>query len=638
MGGAACSALIMIMSATPLALLALAIAGAYVLRPCMQTLVHFQKRQQWLLFNIRTWFSYILPSAGISATPSGLTPSPAVFSIAETTSTNSVNTIIGQLECKDGEINSVEFSIADDVPFHLEHIGMSNSASLVRTTELDYDSGPSVYQFPVTCSDSSGSVTDNITVTILPENDNYPTFDIRGTPIIILETTATGTVLASQDSGGAHIVASDGDRGEDGVLRFSFLSPTIETVHFDINETDGTISLKKPFDRDTDATSSISLNVVACDGSRETDTCPVVNVPIFIVPANEFDPQFSLPSYNTSEVFYYEGEYSELVIATVQCSDSDVDVGTFEGIQLMNTSLPLVLVAVEEGQVNVVLNGSLDLEMIRETEVKVHLLCTDSGEPARQDTATITLHIQGIDDNLPEFSDDTYNVFVDESHPVDTEVLAVQCRDADYGLGGLEGLEMMNACRDVATTFHIDADSGIITLTHSLDYDTDTQSYEFKVLCRDTAGNEAVAGVTITVLGVDDEPVTFTRSQYNFTVSRLGTAPGVVVGQVQTQDRDLGIQPNTTYSIEDNPHFDINSDGQVLLKEFLFRLEGGHFRLNVTASDGVNGDATALVAVTVEGPLSLLEIVIILVGVLVLTLIVVVSICCYFVIKRMRKK
>ena len=585
---------------------------------------------------------YIILSTGISATPSGLVPSPAVFSVAETTSTSSVNNVIGQIQCKGGEINSTEFYISNDVPFHLEHnVGNSNIANLVRTTELDYDSDPSVYKFPVTCNDSSGSVTDNVTVNILPENDNYPTFEILDTPITIPETTAAGTVLASQDSGGAQIIASDEDRGEDGVLRFRFLSPTDDAIEaFSINETDGTISLKKPFDSETDGIFlSLHVNVVVCDGTRDTDTCPLISVPIFIFSANEFDPQFSLPSYNTSELFYYEGEYSELVIAAVQCSDSDVGIGGFEGIHLVNTSLPLVLVAVEEGRADIVLNGSLDLEKIRETEVKVHLQCSDSGEPARQDTATVTLHIQGIDDNLPEFSDDMYNVLVNESHPVNTEVLAVQCSDADYGTGALEGLEMMNACRDVATTFHIDGDSGTITLTHSLDYDTDTQSYEFKVVCRDTAGNEAVAGVTITVMGVNDEPVTFTRSQYSFTVNRLGTAPGMVVGQVETQDRDLGLQPNTTYSIEANPHFDINSDGQVLLKKFIFRLEGGHFRLNVTASDGVNDEATAQVIVAVEGPLSLLEIVIIVAGVLVLGLItIVLSCCCYCVTKRIRKK
>ena len=421
---------------------------------------------------------------------------------------------------------------------------------------------------------------------------------------------------------------------------FRFVSNSIETIHFSINETDGTIFLKKPFDRDTDSTFSINFNVVACDGTRETNTCPVVSVLIYIFSANEFDPQFSLPSYHTSESVYYEGEYSELVIATVQCSDSDVGVGAFEGIQLVNTSLPLELVALEEGQANVVLNGSLDYEMIREAEVKVHLLCSDNGNPARQGTATIILHLQGIDDNLPAFSDDKYNVFVNESHPVNTEVLTLHCNDADYGVGALEGLEMMSTCRDVATTFHIDAVSGTLTLTQSLDYDTDIQSYEFRVLCRDTAGNEAVAGVTVTVLGVNDEPVTFTRSQYNFSVNRLSIPPGIVVGQVQTRDRDLGLQQYITYSIEDNPNFDINSDGQVLLKDYVLMLEGDQFRLNVTASDGENDNVTTLVVVTVEGPLSLIDIVIIVAAFLVLAVFisVVVSICCcYCVVKRIRK-
>lgn len=584
-------------------------------------------------------WSCVFLYAGTSAQPSGLNPSE--FSVPETT--DSSDSLIGELECLDGSTTALSFSIAADVPFQLVRRGLSIIAKLERTAELDYDSGPSLYQFNVTCSDSLGYVTDTITVSIQPLNDNEPVFEITGMDVSIDETMPVGTVLVSQDPDGlAHITASDKDRGEDGILTFGFSPSTddaIVTTHFSINETDGTISLLMPFDVDTDFLFSVDLSVVVCDGSRPSNTCPMVTLVVYIHSINEFDPQFSQQFYNTSQAVYSEGDYTDLVIATVECTDVDMGVGAFRDIQLHTlTPEPLFLVRLADGQANVLLNGTLDYEMIRESMVQVELLCSDDGEPARQDTAMITLYIQDLDDNLPQFSEDMYSVSVPESHPVHTQVLAVQCSDADYGAGALAGLQILNPSSDVASTFRIDAVSGIIALTKTLDYDGDLQSYKFQVHCTDTAGNGAVAGVNISVLGVNDEPVRFIKTRYEFTVDRLELPPDVVVGQVEAQDSDLGPQGPVSYSIEDNSNFDIDSDGHILLQDFILFLEGDHFRLNVTASDGENGDATTVVVVAVQGYLSVLDIVLIIAGALVLAMIIAVVCCSYCLVKKKQNK
>ena len=565
---------------------------------------------------------------GASAVTTGL--APVDFSVSET----DIATEIGFIECTTTTAipPAPTFTLEnDDAPFELTRIGESNIATLTRTTELDYDTGPTSYRLLVTCSDSIGSVSDNVTVTILPENDNLPEYSTEPDVITIRETAPAGTVVASQGSDGlANIIVSDGDRGEDGELTFMFSAVTddaLEMTHFQMDETDGTISLTRPLDVDMEFIVSESLEVLICDGNRPQNLCKIVNVAIVITSINEFDPQFSQPSYLTNEHTYSEGDYSEVVIATVACTDMDQGEGALDHIQLLDSGLPLELVALSAGVANIVLNGSVDYEVIRMSEVELQLICFDKSQPPKTDSASLTLNIQDLDDNLPQFNTSSYTALVPETRAPGSVLLTLECRDDDYGAGALTGVQLSEPSRLVAETFRVDPASGELTLTKPLDYDSGLRlSYEFDVVCSDSAGNVAIASVNITVLSVNDEPVAFNRSEYNFTVDRL-KLPGVVVGQVMASDRDIDPLQHITFSIEHNRHFEIDGDGQIVLSSVILFIEGNYFTLTVTASDGVNNETTALVNVRVSGHMSVLDIAII-AGSLTLAGTIILLVCC----------
>ena len=546
--------------------------------------------------------------------------------------------VVGNIECVDSQ-SPTTFSLdnADDVPFELVH-DSGNIATIIRTAELDYDTGPDQYELQITCSDTSGEVSANAIVNVLPENEFLPEYSLQPSVITISEVTAAGTVLASQGSEGlAVITVSDQDRGEDGVLKFEFSSlltdDAIESTHFEMNETDGTIKLTNTIDVDNDFRSSVTLEVLVCDGDRPQNQCPVNIVDIVIASTNEFAPEFSQPTYMAAKQEYREGEYRDEVIATVDCTDADTGVGELQGIELIETLAPLQLVRRSIGQTEVVLNGSLDSEVIRTQDLQVQLICSDNGNPPKTATATISLHVKDLDDNLPEFTELLYEPGVEETLPVGSQVVAVVCTDKDFGTGDLAEIRLLNASTEVTRTFEIDPKTGNITLNKSLDFDFGLQSYSFSVVCRDTAGNEVTARVNLTVIPVNDEKVQFTRSDYNFSVDRL-KIPGEVLGKVETRDGDLDSQQVITYSIEDNSHFRIDSSGQVVLDNFILALQGDEFRLSVTASDGANEEARTMVVVTVDGPLSVLDIVLIISGALVLVFIIGLTCCGYCIRKR----
>ena len=555
-----------------------------------------------------------------SGTPTGL--HFIIDDILETT----VETEVGRIECLESDSPTCcTLHTAEDVPFEINPAGNTNIATLDRTAELDYETGPDEYELQVTCADSSGSVSATTTVTILPDNEYLPMYSPDTLEINISEVTAAGTILASQSPGAVeHFTVSDQDRGDDGVLKFSFSQLTDDSMaitHFGINATDGTITLTRMIDVDIDYRRSVTLEVVVCDGNRDENLCPIWIVDIVIASVNEFTPRFSQPTYTTANQEYIEGDYRDKLIATVSCTDEDTGEGELNSIELVESLAPLQLVKVSDGQAEVLLSGSLDSEVIMAQELQVELNCSDTGSPPRTAIATLILHVKDLDDNLPEFTEPLYESNVEETLGAGSEVVAVVCTDKDYGAGDLADIRLLNASSEVAQTFEVDPETGSITLNKSLDFDAGTQSYQFTVVCRDSADNEVTARVNLNVLPVNDEQVWFTRSQYEFSVDRLKLR-GEVVGKVETTDGDLDAQQVISYSIEDNPNFSVDDNGQVVLEDFILFLEGDHFRLSVTASDGANEEARSVVLVTVDGPLSVLDIVLIIAGALLLLAIV----------------
>ena len=436
-----------------------------------------------------------------SATPTGLH-----FDVPNI-SENTVDTEVGSIECLTTE-SSATFTLdnAGEVPFELSPVMNSNIAKLIRTAELDYETGPDVYELQVTCSDSLGSKSDRTTVAILPVNEYSPVLSPSHLTVHISEVTPAGTVLASQSDPQALVsfAVSDQDRGVDGVLRFRFSPPT---NNFEINETDGTIVLSNTIDFDRNQTRTFPEQVLVCDGDRAEILCRTWVVDVVVASVNEFTPKFTQPTYSTADQEYSEGDYIDKYIATVFCTDADADVGALDGIELVETSAPLRLVRVSSEQANVFLNGSLDSEMIRSQELHVELICSDTGDPPKSATATLIIHVKGVDDNLPQFTQPLYEAEVSETLSVGSQVVGIACTDQDYGAGDFEGISLLNPSSKVAQTFDIDPKTGSITLKEKLDFDAGPESYQFFVVCSDSAGNRVMARVDITMLPAKVEKV-----------------------------------------------------------------------------------------------------------------------------------
>ena len=246
----------------------------------------------------------------------------------------------------------------------------------------------------------------------------------------------------------------------------------------------------------------------------------------------------------------------------------------------------------------------------------------------------ITFRIIAGNDNTPQFSQSSYNIQTPESTPLNTTFSVVECTDADVGEGIIEGINFQNVTDPQMWTLNAD---GALKLKKPLDFET-TQRYEFTLRCIDTGGLQDTATVTVNVLPVNDIPPVFEVTEYSFTASRLSPLGNERVGQVTATDADLVVGNSIAYSLIGDGNFAIDPDnGVITVSDYIFNFEGSSFELTVIASDG-EFQATASVDITVEGLLSIAEVIIITISGVVLIVIICICGCCCCYIYHWRPK
>ena len=91
----------------------------------------------------------------------------------------------------------------------------------------------------------------------------------------------------------------------------------------------------------------------------------------------------------------------------------------------------------------------------------------------------MTVTVLDVNDESPTFSKSQYNVTLSEDTPVSSRpVLTVLAVDRDVGLAGTVTYSIVAG--DGTDKFHVDADSGALSVISPLDYETKT-SYRYVV-------------------------------------------------------------------------------------------------------------------------------------------------------------
>ncbi|NXM43075.1 PCDGA protein, partial [Gymnorhina tibicen] len=216
------------------------------------------------------------------------------------------------------------------------------------------------------------------------------------------------------------------------------------------------------------------------------------------------------------------------------------------------------------------------------------LRAIDGGDPARTGTARIRVAVVDANDNAPVFSQAEYTVRVPEDVPVGSTLVSLTATDADEGLNGHVKYSMKKVSDMASDIFHLDSETGEITLLRSLDFE-EGDLYEMEVQARDGGTLYDTTKVVIIVTDVNDNvPQISVRSA----LSEISEdAPsGTVIALLHVQDWDSGANGEVHCSLDGGVPFRLQSSHgsyySVVTARELDREQVSEYNVTVWAADG----------------------------------------------------
>nr|XP_046248999.1 cadherin EGF LAG seven-pass G-type receptor 1-like isoform X2 [Scatophagus argus] len=444
-------------------------------------------------------------------------------------------------------------------------------SGLVRITERPDRERVSQYQLVVEASDRGRdpgprSATATVLINVEDENDNYPHFTQRRYIIQVLESVAVNTRVAQ-------VEATDEDQGDNGKVYYSIISGNVRG-QFYIHSPTGVIDLISPLDYET--IREYKLRVKAQDGGRP----PLINstglVVIQVVDMNDNAPMFvSTPLQAT----ILENVAIGHSVIHIQAIDADSGNNSHLEYRLADAGLGFPFI-INNSTGWVTVSTELDRET---TELYTFWVeAVDHGVPALSSSASVSVTVLDVNDNVPTFTQALYNVKINEDAAAGTSVLLLSAIDRDAN----SIVTYQISSGNTRNRFSITSQNagGLITLALPLDYKQERQ-YVLTVTASDGMRQDT-AQVYVNVTDANTHRPVFQSTNYQVTLGEDQPIGSTVV-IISATDEDTGENACISYIMEDNvPQFKIHPQtGAVTTQTDVDYEDQASFTLAIIAHD-----------------------------------------------------
>ncbi|XP_065814554.1 protocadherin alpha-8 isoform X26 [Labrus bergylta] len=236
-----------------------------------------------------------------------------------------------------------------------------------------------------------------------------------------------------------------------------------------------------------------------------------------------------------------------------------------------------------------VLKKSLD----REKNDKRTLLLTaiDGGKPQKSGTLNVTIIVLDSNDNRPMFSQEIYQIEIEENVNVGTSVFKIHATDPDEGSNGIIEYSLGKTLKKrVYDIFELDKITGEIHVKGVVDYE-ENDVYKLDVEASDK-GTPPLVGecrVIIKIKDINDNPPEIEVTSLSNTVSE-DSKPGTIVSLIRVKDKDSGVNGKMISSITSEVPFELKPSYKentysVVTKGHLDREQVSHYEITIKATD-----------------------------------------------------
>ncbi|KAH1022570.1 hypothetical protein HUJ04_011952 [Dendroctonus ponderosae] len=229
--------------------------------------------------------------------------------------------------------------------------------------------------------------------------------------------------------------------------------------------------------------------------------------------------------------------------------------------------------------------------------------------PLKTGLARAEIEVIDLNDNLPEFEVDFYNISIVENLPNGFSVLQIMATDQDQG----DNADFSYQLDDKSGAFSLDARSGWLTVRNQTVLDREQRAaIQMKVSAKEKVPNvvtnegESSVSIEVTLLDANDNNPTFIPTNlYDFTTTTKARK-GAVVGQIHAIDPDLARNGMVLYALQSGSNntdfFSVEPKSGKILVANSSLLSGKHLLFIEAADQPVNPSErrTSLAVVTID--------------------------------------
>ncbi|XP_019327409.1 PREDICTED: protocadherin gamma-B1-like [Aptenodytes forsteri] len=377
----------------------------------------------------------------------------------------------------------------------------------------------------------------HITIQVLDANDNHPVFDRPSYGARLVENSPLGTLVVKLN-------ATDVDEGPNGDIRYSLSSHNSAALRqiFAIDEQTGEIRVQGNLDFEEATVYEIEVEAKDMGSPTMEEHCSVV---VEITDVNDNAPEVILTSFSSS---LSEDAPPGTVVAVIHVRDRDS--GEQGKVQChVSPDLPFQLRKDYEHQYSLLTSTRLDREHVAYYNVTVS--ASDLGSPPLSRHTILPIALADVNDNAPQFEQESYEVLVAENNPVGSVLVTVSAVDPDSEQNSRLSYSILRAGGtdpglDPTRYLSIHPTSGQVSAKFPFDYEQTTY-LQFHVEVSD-GGSPALRNRTLVHVFIVDQndnapQVHFPRagedSATQFRISPSTTPPALIT-KVVAIDADSG--------------------------------------------------------------------------------------------------
>lgn len=417
-------------------------------------------------------------------------------------------------------------------------------AELVLERGLDWEREPSL-QLVLTALDGgtpARSATLPIRITVLDANDNAPAFNQSLYRASVLEDAPPGTVVVQ-------VHATDLDEGPNGEIIYSFGNHNRASVRdlFSLDPVTGMLTIKGLLDFEDTKLHEIYIQAKDKGATPEGAHCKVL---VEVVDVNDNAPEITVTS-----VYSPVPEDAPLGTVIALLSVIDLDAGE-NGLVTCEVppGLPFSLTSSLKNYFTLKTSVALDRETV--PEYNLSITARDAGTPSLSALTVVRVQVSDINDNPPQSSQSSYDVYVEENNIPGVPILNLSVWDPDAPQNAHLSFFLLEQGTEnglVGRYFTINRDNGIVSSLVSLDYE-DRREFEITVYVTDGGTPVLTTNISVNIFVTDrndNAPQVLYPRPGRASVEMLprSTAAGHVVTRVVGWDPDAGHNAWLCYSL-----------------------------------------------------------------------------------------